>query len=71
MHLVNILRIFAFSLVLGHSNFNNTYFNGFSVFFGHPDTVVSDSVEFQFKSFLFIPKCQKCCQNCPSQIHVC
>jgi hypothetical protein len=32
MHLVNILRIFAFSLVLGHSNFNNTYFNGFRGF---------------------------------------
>ena len=37
MHPVNILRIFALSLVLGlgHSNFNNTYFNGFD-FLGHP-----------------------------------
>ena len=30
------LRIFAFSLVLGHSNFNNTLFQWFSGFLGHP-----------------------------------
>ena len=30
MHLVNILRIFAFSLVLGHSNFNNMLFHSLS-----------------------------------------
>ena len=38
MHPVNILRIFAFSLVLGHSNSNNTLliFNSFGVFLGHP-----------------------------------
>jgi hypothetical protein len=36
VHLVNILRIFAFSLVLGHSNFNNTLFQWFCGFFGTP-----------------------------------
>ena len=34
MPLVNILRIFAFSLVLGHSNFNNTLFQWFFGFWG-------------------------------------
>jgi hypothetical protein len=33
---VNILRIFTFSLVLGHSNFNNTLFQWFCGFFGTP-----------------------------------
>ena len=33
---VNILRIFAFSLELGHSNFNNTLFQWFCVFLGAP-----------------------------------
>ena len=36
MQPVNILRIFAFSLVLGHSNSNNTLFQIVLVFGGHP-----------------------------------
>ena len=36
MHPVNILRIFAFSLVLGHSILTIRYFNGFAGFLGHP-----------------------------------
>jgi hypothetical protein len=36
MHLVNILRIFVVSLVLGHSNFNNTLFQWFFGVFGTP-----------------------------------
>ena len=38
MHPVNILRIFAFSLVLRHSNSNNTFFNSLRVFW---DTLYS------------------------------
>jgi hypothetical protein len=40
MHLINILWIFAFSLVLGHSNFNNTLFQWFFGFFGTPCIVI-------------------------------
>jgi hypothetical protein len=34
MHLVNGLRIFAFSLVLGYSNSNNTLFHYTQLYFG-------------------------------------